>query len=83
MGAKDGKTKKDKLTLEEFKADPRIAVPSFPENPRFNTFDDAATEDWHHAILNRGLEGEFILLPDNTIMGLGRCLSFKFERSSS
>lgn len=64
MGSKDGVKKKDKLSLEEFREDPRIAKPRFPANPTFNTFEDQPTEDWHHFILERGLEGEFILYPD-------------------
>jgi len=67
LGAKDGLTKKDKLSLEEFKRDPRVAAPKFEPNKKFNTYEDRPTEPWHHFLLERGLEGEFILYPDGTV----------------
>lgn len=71
MGAKDGKSKKEKIALEDMKNHPKLMVPKFKPNPKFNTFEDPVKEDWHSQVLARGLEGEFVLYPDGTVVGKG------------
>lgn len=68
MGAKSGTSKKDKLSIEEFRKDRRVTTPKFVPNPTFNTYEDRATEPWHRFILDRGLEGEFMMYPNGVIV---------------
>lgn len=64
LGAKNGIKKRDKLSLEEFKG----MAPKFEATPSFNTYEDKPTQSWHQFIIDRGLEGVFILYPDGTIV---------------